>query len=191
MKLSDWPPPVKLLLINRQLYAEAVQWHYARTTLFLNVCQGFSHLSFFEDMLDMIQKQPHSPLRKVRKIFVRFTWDGVFLDAVNAPNTDMLDSVLQCRSQAAYNTIAAGADNLELLTIQWMDTKCDEVAIERRTRITAPFLTLAHRINRAGVPIKVVESEYWAKPGESFARGHPLHTRRVEFWGIVRGGKWR
>lgn len=88
IQFSHCPPPVPLLLINKQLYNEAITYYYDMLTLKINVTEAFPYTSFYELLTETIANATFSPIEQVQKVELTFVWDTVWIKSQHNRPTD-------------------------------------------------------------------------------------------------------
>lgn len=122
-ELSACPPPVNVLLLNRQTKDEAIEHYYNTATFIINVSQGFRHFSFFEETIELFNQKAFSPLEQIRKCTIRFVWDAELMDGsdIDEGVRIMYDDMLRLRAGKVEATLRM-APHLEEMTIEWHDS---------------------------------------------------------------------
>lgn len=88
IQFSHCPPPMALLLINKQLYNEAIAYYYDILTLKINVTEAFTFTSFYELLTETIANAAFSPIEQVQKVELTFVWDTVWIKSQHTKPTE-------------------------------------------------------------------------------------------------------
>lgn len=119
MRLTQCPPPVKLLLTSRQLNNEAKGWFYKVATLHIDATASFAHTTFFEVTFSQIIDAAFSPMENIRRVQVTFVWDSTW---IRADTTGCVGAIfpafLDQRSKFVYQILLKAPDLSEVV-IHW------------------------------------------------------------------------
>ncbi|OCL14789.1 hypothetical protein AOQ84DRAFT_210194 [Glonium stellatum] len=178
--LTHCPPPMSLLLVCKQLHAEAIAYYYDCVTLRIDATAGFEHVTFFEETMDQLASSAFSPTEPIRKFELIFTWDTEWLRASEAYES-VFQAMLYQRAQKTEEVLKK-APRLNKVHIKWYDSLRDLESLDLQMNILQGFWNL---LSQADVDMEEHFLEAGTEPDENSIQGQ----RRVQFEQILAHGQ--
>lgn len=200
IKTRGCPPPIGLLLVNKEIYDEAMEYHYRTSFIKIDVTAAFAHQSFFEETLEKFTSNAFSPMERVRKVKITLTWDSEWLREKATPPDAELDGnwafkhFLDERVDQAKKMLLQ-APKVRHVEIDWHDTERTDKGQILMSEILMKFLSLESEtwIDDTTEPptqknVDVTFREHISEAGTAHARNSLLAKRRTEFDEILASG---
>lgn len=201
IKTRGCPPPIGLLLVNKEIYNEAIEYHYRTSFIEIDVTAAFAHQSFFEETLEKFTSNAFSPMERVRKVKITLTWDSEWLREKATPPDAELESgdwafehFLDERVDQAKKMLLK-SPRLRYVEIDWHDTERTDKGQLKMNQILMEFLSLESKtwIDDTTEPptqknVDVTFREHISEVGTAHHRNSLLSKRRTEFDEILASG---
>lgn len=196
LQISHTPPPLSLLLTNRQLCKEATSYFYNAAYLCINATANFQHHTFFkEEVFDNLYTATHSPLHQIQKIEIMFSWDTEwfhFEETKNGAEDESFRGIemwawefeLNDRAETVVD-VMLHMPNLHKAKITWRDSQRTVESFERMRNVMATFDEVRSRI--PDVDIEVIQ--IWEDSYDGVEQHSVMGKQRKQFQEILENGQ--
>ncbi|KAF2014380.1 hypothetical protein BU24DRAFT_423345 [Aaosphaeria arxii CBS 175.79] len=171
VRMSHPPPALSLLLTNKELRNEAMEWYYEVATLRIYATASIAHMSMFELALSQLEAAGTSPLDKIRKVEILFVWDTEWMRDPRRQFCEIWEVFVRLRADAMVQALLC-APALRSITIAWHDTVCDAASTTFKLSVLDKFDV---------VPADIKIEEHYLEPGTKPKRRSVLGRQRAAF----------
>ncbi|KAF2489563.1 hypothetical protein BU16DRAFT_185270 [Lophium mytilinum] len=173
ISLTACPPTVSMLQSCQQIQDEATDFYYNTVVLRINCTASFSHMAYFEELMNILADTAFSPAESFRKVELTFVWDSQWL-AASPDHQPILLAFLHERAHLVAKVLER-TPALKELVILWYDSAQDNESFMLRESVIEEFYSLLGRVD-----VQVLD-HYPLKEGEEPGEETALGKMRLQF----------